>query len=228
MEKILPRLSLMAPYKPRANVVEQLHRFLKALFRINAQAMGQQSWPMLLQTKVRAYNSLATNTKLSPFEVIMGYQPETPIERLLFPSKKVWHRWDAKEHLSLLVLHLHEQQGRHTERMVKVADADLERAIKDLKRYATQLQPGHLVLMKETKLGSRIAGTATKLFMQTTGPHQVIRKMPDSDIYEIQLGDSKLRKKVPGERLQKLPPTIEEPFHHRLHWVLEGSEDQTG
>ena len=108
------------------------------------------------------------------------------------------------------------------------ADADLERAIKDLKLYATQLQPGHLVLMKETKLGSRIAGTATKLFMQTTGPHQVIRKMPDSDIYEIQLGDSKLRKKVPGERLQKLPPTIEEPFHHRLHWVLEGSEDQTG
>ena len=52
--------------------------------------------------------------------------------------------------------------------------------------------------------------------------------MPDADIFEIQLGDSQLRRKVPGERLQKLPPTVEKPFLHRLHWVLEGSEDKTG
>ena len=55
--------SLTSPYNPRANTVERPHRFLKALFRINAQAMGQSSWPMLVQTEVRAYNSLATATQ---------------------------------------------------------------------------------------------------------------------------------------------------------------------
>eukprot|EP00505_MAST-04D_sp_SCG-Rhode-Island_P005474 Stramenopile-MAST_4_protein_5474 len=220
--------SLTSPYNPRANAVERPHRFLKALFRINAQAMGQSSWPMLVQTEVRAYNSLATTTKLSPFEVLMGHQPETPVERLLFPSKKIWHRWEAEAHFSQLVLHLREQRGRHVKNMVKIADADIKHAIKNPKRYAAKLETGDLVLMKQTKLGSRTAGTATKLFMQTTGPHKVIRRMPDADIFEIQLGDSQLRRKVPGERLQKLPPTVEKPFLHRLHWVLEGSEDKTG
>ena len=45
-------LSLTAPYNRRANAA---HRFLKALFRINAQAsMGQASWPMLVQTEIEA------------------------------------------------------------------------------------------------------------------------------------------------------------------------------
>ena len=69
--------SLTAPYNPRANSVERPHRFLKALFRINAQAMGQQSWPMLVQTEVRAYNSLATESKFSSFEVARSSQNTT-------------------------------------------------------------------------------------------------------------------------------------------------------
>ena len=31
-----------------------------------------------------------------------------------------------------------------------------------------------------------------------------------------------------SSRKVKLPPTVEKPFLHRLHWVLEGSEDKTG
>ena len=220
--------SLTAPYNPRANSVERPHRFLKALFRINAQAMGQQSWPMLVQTEVRAYNSLATETKLSPFEVLMGYQPETPIERILFPARKVWETWDAETHFSQLVFHLRNQRGKHTDRMVRVADADIEKAIRDPKRFSAKIEAGDLVLMQQTKLGSRTAGTATKLFMQTTGPHTVTRRIEGTDMFEIQLGDSQIKRKVQGERLRKLPPSVREPFPHRLHWVLEGSEDRSG
>ena len=220
--------SLTAPYNPRANLVERPHRFLKALFRINAQAMGQRAWPMLLQTEVRVYNSLRTSKKLSPFEVLMGFQPETPVERLLFPTRKTWVGWEAETHFSQLVLHLREQRGRHAKNLVKIADADIERAIKDPKRYAAKMEEGDLVLMEQTRMGSRIPGTATKLFMQTTGPHRILRKMQGADIFEIELGDSKLRKKVPGERLRKLPPSVEAPYPHRLQWILEGTEDETG
>ena len=220
--------SLTAPYNPRANSVERPHRFLKALFRINAQAMGQQSWPMLVQTEVRAYNSLATESKLSPFEVLMGYQPETPIERILFPARKVWENWEAETHFSQLVFHLRNQRGKHTNRMVKVADADIEKAVRDPKRFSAKIEAGDLVLMQQTKMGSRVAGTATKLFMQNTGPHKVIKRIAGSDMFEIELGDSKIKRKVQGERLWKLPPSCREPFPHRMHWVLEGSKDQSG
>lgn len=220
--------SLTAPYNPRANLVERPHRFLKALFRINAQAMGQRAWPMLLQTEVRVFNSLRSDKKLSPFEVLMGFQPETPVERLLFPTRKKWEGWEAEAHFSQLVLHLREQRGRHVKNLVKSADADIERAIRDPKRYGPKLEKGDLVLMEQSKMGSRTPGTATKLFMQTTGPHRILRKMPGADIFEIELGDSKLRRKVPGERLRKLPPTVEDPYPHRLQWVLEGTSDESG
>eukprot|EP00505_MAST-04D_sp_SCG-Rhode-Island_P005892 Stramenopile-MAST_4_protein_5892 len=136
--------------------------------------------------------------------------------------------WEAEAHFSQLVLHLREQRGMHVKNLVKSADADIERAIRDPKRYGPKLEKGDLVLMEQSKMGSRTPGTATKLFMQTTGPHRILRKMPGADIFEIELGDSKLRRKVPGERLRKLPPTVEDPYPHRLQWVLEGTSDESG
>ena len=89
-----------------------------------------------LKRSVNMAIELGTSKKLSPFEVLMGFQPEMPVEKLLFPTRKTWIGWEAETHFSQLVLHLREQRGRHAKNLVKIADADIERAIKDPKRYA--------------------------------------------------------------------------------------------
>jgi hypothetical protein len=151
-----------------------------------------------LKRSVNMAIELGTSKKLSPFEVLMGFRPEMPVEKLLSPTRKTWIGWEAETHFSQLVLHPREQRGRHAKNLVKIADADIERAIKDPKRYAAKMEEGDLVLMEQTRMDSRIPGTATKLFMQTTGPHRILRKMQGADIFEIELGDSKLRKKFQG------------------------------
>ena len=65
---------------------------------INAEAMSQKTWPQLIQIEVRTFNMLRGEDKLSPFEVLMGFQPDLPIEKLLFPTPQSLPDMQRKEY----------------------------------------------------------------------------------------------------------------------------------
>ena len=138
--------AVTAPYNPRANRVERTHRFLKALLRIAAENMGQAVWPQLVQTAVRAYNAQRGKKGLSPFEVLFGFQPDFPIENILFRVKRWGKLWDENKYFSELV---HQIRNNHRKAKIldtKHADERIYREIRNPKRFAPGFRINDLVL----------------------------------------------------------------------------------
>ena len=208
------------PFNPRANQVERPHSFLKALIKINAEAMGQDVWPQLIQAEVRAYNSLKGPDKLSPMEVLFGFQPDLPIERLLFPTTKSLVERTREQFHGYLLEEL--RRNHRTQRFDHLAKADsrVMQAIRDPKRFAPPFGVGDWVLVEQARFGMRKKGTATKCFYQCTGPHKIVAKREGADIYEIQIGDTNLRKQVPGVRLRLVPIAVRNPPKAILSWAV--------
>lgn len=202
--------AVTSPYNPRANRVERTHRFLKALLRIASENMGQSVWPQLIQTTVRAYNAQIGKKGLSPFQVLFGFQPDFPIENILFRVKRWGKLWDENKFFSALVEALRNNHRKARILDTRVADDRIFKAIRDPKRYDPGFQRNDLVLWRQSRRGSRKQGTATKLFYQCTGPHRILERKADHDLYAIELGTSGIRKEwIPGEHLQKIPARIE-------------------
>ena len=217
--------AVTAPYNPRANRVERTHRFLKALLRIATENMGQATWPQLVQTAVRAYNAQRGKKGLSPFEILFGFQPDFPIENILFRVKRWGKLWDENKYFSELV---HQIRNNHRKAKIldtKHADERIYREIRNPKRFAPGFEINDLVLWRQSRVGSRRQGTATKLYYQCTGPHRIVGKKENHDLYAIELGNSGIRKEwIPGEHLAAIPARIESTVTkpRNTNWMIDG------
>ena len=220
-EQIGARPSVTVPYNPRANHVERPHRFLKALMRINAEAMSQKTWPQLIQIEVRAFNMIRGEDKLSPFEVLMGFQPDLPIEKLLFPTPQSLLDMQRKEYHGYLMESLRKNHIRQRFDILEKADKRVMDAIRDPKPHGPRFKVGDWVLVEQARYGIRKKKTATKLFYQCHGPHRIVAKRPGTDIYEIQIGNTDWTKEVPGVRLRYLPTEVHDRPKGVLAWAID-------
>ena len=217
------RPSVTVPYNPKANQVERPHRFLKSLMRINAEAMNQSTWPQMIQIEVRAFNMIRGEDKLSPFEVLMGFQPDLPIEKILFPTPQSLLDMQRKEYHGYFMETLQKNHIRQRYDSLEKADKRVMDAIRDPKRHGPRFKVGDWVLVEQARYGIRKKKTATKLFYQCHGPHRIKAKRPGTDIYEIQIGDTNWTKEVPGVRLRFVPSEV----HVRPKGVLAWAIDET-
>ena len=216
--------AVTAPYNPRANRVERTHRFLKALLRIAAENMGQAVWPQLVQTAVRAYNAQRGKKGLSPFEVLFGFQPDFPIENILFRVKRWGKLWDENKYFSELVYQIRNNHRKAKILDTRYADERIYREISNPKRFAPGFRINDLVLWRQSRVGSRKQGTATKLYYQCTGPHRVLEKKVNHDLYAIELGNSGIRKEwIPGEHLASIPARLESTVTkpRNTNWMID-------
>ena len=215
------RPSVTVPYNPRANQVERPHRFLKSLMRINAEAMNQSTWPQMIQIEVRAFNMIRGEDKLSPFEVLMGFQPDLPIEKILFPTPQSLLDMQRKEYHGYFMENLQKNHIRQRYDSLEKADKRVMDAIRDPKRHGPRFKVGDWVLVEQARYGIRKKKTATKLFYQCHGPHRIKAKRPGIDIYEIQIGDTNWTKEVPGVRLRFVPSEVHVRPKGVLAWAVD-------
>ena len=214
------------PYNPRANQVERPHSFLKALVKINAEALGQDVWPELVQAEVRAYNSLKGVDKLSPFEALFGFQPDLPIEKILFPTPKSILEITRQQYHGYLLEDL--ARSHQTQRFDHLAKADkrVMQAIRDPNRFAPRFKVGDWVLVEQARYGIKKKGTATKCFYQCHGPHKIVGKREGVDIYEVRMGNSQTVKEIPGVRLRWLPVQQRSGTPQAtLHWAISDANN---
>ena len=132
--------------------------------------------------------------------------------------------WDENKYFSELV---HQLRNNHRKARVldrRIADERIYQEIKNPKRFSPALQTGELVLWRQSRTGSRKQGTATKLFYQCTGPHRVLEKKENHDLYALELGNSGIRKEwIPGEHLRRLPARLEHSVTkpRNTNWMID-------
>jgi hypothetical protein len=221
ISKVVPT----APYNPKANKVERPHRFLNGVLRMLVDAQDQAIWPELLQTATSSHNRLKHDGKPSPFELIFGMQPLVPLDTILFPRGSPIKLWEEEDYLSHLTHQLRNNYVSKRNQDLKNADARIGRALNDPARRAANLQPGDLVLLRSIRHGfqNNKKRFAKKLIFQCTGPHTIISKSDNSDMYTIKLGKSSITKRVAGKLLKLLPNRIRPGKAQNLGWLVDSS-----
>jgi hypothetical protein len=136
-------------------------------------------WKECLSHVEFAYNRAThSTTKVSPFQVVYGFNPRAPIDILPLPTSERIHD-DAKERAEF-ILKMHETTKHNIEKMTekyRVADSKGKREVK--------LEPGDLVwlhLRKDRFLELR----KSKLMPRADGPFKIIEKINDN-AYKLEL-----------------------------------------
>jgi hypothetical protein len=119
-----------------------------------------------------------STTKVSPFQVVYGFNPRAPIDLLPLPTMEHVHS-DAKERADF-ILKLHASTKENIEKMTekyKLAGSQGRKAVK--------LEPGDLVwlhLRKDRFLDLR----KSKLMPRAAGPYKILEKINDN-AYKLEL-----------------------------------------
>jgi transposase InsO family protein len=174
-----------APYTPRENPTERRNQELKKALRFRLVGRGQNTWDSELSTalfSVRRRRNAATG--MSPSQLLYGRD-------LAYPGA-----WDApgdNEPLTPASEPLIEAQ-RHQELYIQRRFRDEDAAI-------VTFQPGDLVMLRVP------AVTPFRPFnCKWTGPHQVIRRIGQSHVYVVKIGEARAKHHV--DRLRAAPPSV--------------------
>ncbi|WVZ80454.1 hypothetical protein U9M48_027927 [Paspalum notatum var. saurae] len=159
----------------QTEVVNQtLSTMLRAILKKNL-----KMWEECLSHVEFAYNrAVHSTTKVSPFQVVYGFNPRAPIDLLPLPASERVHR-DAKKRADF-ILKLHKTTKDNIEKMnERYRDAG------NKGRKQINLEPGDLVwlhLRKDRFLDLR----KSKLMPRADGPFKIIEKINDN-AYKLEL-----------------------------------------
>jgi len=136
-------------------------------------------WEECLPHVEFAYNRAThSTTKVSPFQVVYGFNPRAPIDILPLPTSERIHS-EAKERAEF-ILKIHETTKQNIEKMTEKYRVAGSKGKKELK-----LEPGDLVwlhLRKERFLDLR----KSKLMPRADGPFKILEKINDN-AYKLEL-----------------------------------------
>ena len=218
--KLGTHLLFSTSYHPQTDgQTEVTNRTLGALLRAVLKT-NPRRWEDLLSFVEFSYNrSRHSATKKSPFEVVYGLNPHTPLDLVPRPLKDVEHPGGAAraEH----VRNLHERTKIQLERR-----AEQLRAQKNKNRKELIFEPGDLVWMhlKKERFPSK---RKTKLDPRGDGPFKVLRRI-GNNAYQLELPKS--YGIHPTINVADLKPYIEPPFGFEETGTFpsqEGEDDAT-
>ena len=181
-----------------------MHRELKKYLKANIGGLGNQAyWPSLIPPFEFRWNSRKRKTlgNLSPFQLVKYTEPELSIERLLSPYGPRAIPRHARE--------FHSNRAREMfERRQRAANAKFGKALifqerqdyNDTTRQPRIYRKGDLVLRQEKYIGSKSKGTSTSLFAQWSGPHEIMKRVANTNIYVVKFASGR-QDRVPEELL---------------------------
>jgi hypothetical protein len=145
-----------------------LGTMLRAILKKNL-----KMWEECLPHVEFAYNrATRSTTKVSPFQVVYGFNPRAPIDILPLPTSERIHS-EAKEHAEF-ILKIHETTKQNIEKMTKKYRVAGSKGKKELK-----FEPGDLVwlhLRKERFPDLR----KSKIMPRADGPFKILEKINDN------------------------------------------------
>ena len=175
-------------------------------------------WEECLPHVEFAYNRAThSTTKVSPFQVVYGFNPRAPIDILPLPTSERIHS-EAKERAEF-ILKIHETTKQNIEKMTEKYRVAGSKGKKELK-----LEPGDLVwlhLRKECFPDLR----KSKLMPRADGPFKILEKINDN-AYKLELppefGVS------PTFNISDLKPYLgeEDVLESRMTPIQEGEDDE--
>jgi hypothetical protein len=175
-------------------------------------------WEECLPHVEFAYNRAThSTTKVSPFQVVYGFNPRAPIDILPLPTSERIHS-EAKERAEF-ILKIHETTKQNIEKMTEKYRVAGSKGKKELK-----LEPGDLVwlhLRKERFPDLR----KSKLMPRADGPFKILEKINDN-AYKLELppefGVS------PTFNISDLKPYLgeEDVLESRTTLIQEGEDDE--
>ena len=186
---------------------------LRAILKRNLK-MWEECLPHVEFEYNRAEHS---TTKVSPFQVVYGFNPRAPIDLLPLPSTETTHK-DARE-CDDFIRKLHETTQSNIERINEKYRITGSKGRKKIK-----LEPGDLVwlhLRKDRFLELR----KSKLMPRAAGPYKIIEKINDN-AYKLELppefGVS------PTFNIADLKPYLgeEDELESRMTQFQEGEDDE--
>ena len=190
-----------------------LGTMLRAILKKNL-----KMWEECLPHVEFAYNRAThSTTKVSPFQVVYGFNPRAPIDILPLPTSERIHS-EAKERAEF-ILKIHETTKQNIEKMTEKYRVAGSKGKKELK-----LEPGDLVwlhLRKERFPDLR----KSKLMPRADGPFKILEKINDN-AYKLELppefGVS------PTFNISDLKPYLgeEDVLESRMTPIQEGEDDE--
>ena len=218
----------LARYNPKGNPMERGIKDFGIQMRILVTELekGHDKWPILVPKLVRDLNMRRGNRGYSPFELTAGFQPETPLEKILYPvSEKDLVDTSDESMFSELVKTLAEATSEL--RITKIEQAE-DRVLKRSRDPVTGLhllKPGDLVVRISQTRGDSELGTARTLQYKFTGPHKVLRRFHDLHKYEVELASGRIAV-FPGEQLRWVRPNHRRIPRSQVPW-MKGMLDVT-
>jgi hypothetical protein len=179
MEQIGTKLLFSTTCHPQTDgqievVNRTLSTMLRAILKHNLK-MWEECLPHVEFSYNRAEHS---TTKVSPFQVVYGFNPRAPIDLLPLPTMEHVHS-DAKERADF-ILKLHASTKKNIEKMIekyKLAGSQGRKAVK--------LEPGDLVWLHLRK--DRFPDLRkSKLMPRAAGPYKILEKINDN-AYKLEL-----------------------------------------
>jgi hypothetical protein len=175
-------------------------------------------WEECLPLVEFAYNRAThSTTKVSPFQVVYGFNPLTPIDILPLPASERIHS-DAKKR-DEFILQMHETTKHNIEKMNEKYRITSSKGKQEIK-----LQPGDLVWLHLKK--DRFPELRkSKLMPRADGPFKIIEKINDN-AYKLELppefGVS------PTFNISDLKPYLgeEDELESRMTPIQEGEDDE--
>jgi hypothetical protein len=190
-----------------------LSTILRAILKTNLKL-----WEECLPHIEFAYNrSVHSTTKVSPFQIVYGFNPRAPIDLLPLPPSETTCFDDSQR--SEFILKMHETTKLNIEKM---NEKYLIAASKD--RKEVKLEPGDLVwlhLIKEQFLELR----KSKLMSHAAGPFKILAKINDN-AYKLELSPE--FGVSPTFNISDLRPYFgeEDEMSSRTTSIQEGEDDE--
>ena len=190
-----------------------LGTMLRAVLKKNLKA-----WEECLPHVEFAYNRAThSTTKVSPFQVVYGFNPLAPIDILSLPTSERIHR-DAKKRADF-ILQMHETTKHNIEKM-----NEKYRVIGSRGKQEIKLQPGDLVWLHLRK--DRFPELSkSKLMPRADGPFKIIEKINDN-AYKLELPPE--LGLSPTFKISDLEPYLgeEDELESRTTPIQEGEDDE--
>ncbi|PIK33447.1 putative transposon Ty3-I Gag-Pol polyprotein [Apostichopus japonicus] len=168
--------SRTTPYHPEGNgQTERFNRTLCGMIR-SLDPARRRNWPDLLSNLVFLYNSTPHRvTGMSPYRMMFGREPYTPLDQLLSNARKTWDEDFVKEQAAAL-------QEAHKVAAEKIKTSkEKEKAKYDQLPQSTPLEVGARVLLRRTAFDGR--HKLEDKFRRD--PFVIVRVNPEGDVYGI-------------------------------------------
>jgi hypothetical protein len=196
---------------------EVVNRTLSAMLRAVLKT-NLKLWEECLPHIEFAYNrSVHSTTKVSPFQVVYGFNPRAPINLLPLPSSEMTY-FDASQR-SEFILKIHETTKLNIEKMNEKYRIAASKCCKEVKLEPSDLVWLHLRKERFSKLRK------SKLMSRAAGPFKILAKINDN-AYKVELP---LEFRIsPSFNISDLRPYLgeEDEMSSRTTSVQEGEDDE--